>query len=602
MADESFFSDPELLKDFLTESGEIIENLDEDLVRLESTPEDLELLNKIFRGFHTLKGTSGFLGIDQMVEVTHKAEDVLNVLRKGERRVTAALMDIILHAVDVVKVLHHNLETGSSEPVDLSDIVKRLATALDSEQAPPAVPPPPPPEKKLGEILVEQNVITERDLESALKQQKKIGEILIKKKVVTQEKIDEALKRQDEGRRKVEDHESAQVIRIDVCRLDGLMNLVGELVLERNRLIQLNRTMQGHTAGEQFEEDLTKSTARLNFITTELQVAVLKTRMLPIERVFKKFPRMIRDIAREMGKEVDLVISGEETELDKSVVDELNDPLIHLLRNSVDHGIENPDVREAAQKPRRGTIRLEASHEGNYIIVRVADDGKGIDPDVVARKAKEKGLLTEDDVRAMSSREKMEVIFLPGFSTAEKVSNVSGRGVGMDVVKTNVTKLNGIIEVSSTPGAGTEMTLKLPLTLAIMQCLLVQVAMETYAIPLSSVMETVRIRRSDIRHVDRVKVLRLRDRILPIVSLHDVFGSDSTDGQDGAALLYVVVTAVADKRFGIAVDRLLGQEEIVIKSLGGYLGDVRGIAGATIMGDGRVTLIVDAARLLTLIR
>lgn len=599
MSEDSLVDDPELLNEYLNESQEIIDNLDEDLVRLENTPDDLELLNKIFRGIHTLKGTSGFLALDQMVRLTHRSEDVLNSLRKGERRVTPTVMDVVLSAVDFVKLLHARIKAGDKEPVDLEPIIARLDAVMASAEGIPASPPP-PKEKKLGEILVEEKVISEKDLEAALKQQKKVGEILVKKKLVSPDQIEEALKRQEEVKRKVEEREGTQVIRIEVKRLDAIMNLVGELVLERNRLIQLNRDIRSRAGTEQFEDDLAKSSARLNFITTELQEGILKTRMLPIERVFKKFPRMLRDISREMGKEVDLAISGEETELDKSVLDELNDPLVHLLRNSVDHGIEPPQVREAAGKPRRGTVQLKASHEGNYINIRVADDGKGIDPDVLGRKAMEKGLMTEEKLRSMSQKDKMEFIFLPGFSTAEKVSNVSGRGVGMDVVKTNVTKLNGIIDIDSQAGRGTGITLKLPLTLAIMQSLLVAAGQDIYAIPLSSVIQTVRVRQEEIRMADRVRVLRLRNTVLPIVSLRQIFKARTESGTEPPGQFYVVVTAVADKRFGIAVDRLIGQEEIVIKSLGEYLGDVRGIAGATIMGDGRVTLIVDTARLLAL--
>lgn len=370
------------------------------------------------------------------------------------------------------------------------------------------------------------------------------------------------------------------------------MNQVGELVLERNRMIQLNQDLQGGTADMVlFGEEFGKLAKRMNFVTSELQMQVLKMRMIPVEKVFKKFPRIVRSLARDLGKEVDLKIFGEETELDRSVVDEIGDPLIHLIRNAMDHGLETPDERIAAGKPGTGTLVLAAVHEGNSIIISIKDDGRGIDTDRVGRKAIEKGLITEDQLAAMSQREMFDLIFLPGFSTKDKASDLSGRGVGMDVVKTNIKKLNGLIEIKSEKGLGSEFILRLPLTLAIIQSLLVEVEGEIYSIPLASVLETLRVDQREFHVIGGQEVLKLRDMVLPLIRLEQVFRVQRHYEQDN--FCYVVVIGAADKRVGLVVTRLVGQQEVAIKSLGNYLANVPGIAGSTILGDGRVTLIVD---------
>jgi two-component system chemotaxis sensor kinase CheA len=323
---------------------------------------------------------------------------------------------------------------------------------------------------------------------------------------------------------------------------------------------------------------------------------VLKMRMIPVEKVFKKFPRIVRNLARDLGKEVELVILGEETELDRSVVDEIGDPLIHLIRNAMDHGLETPDERVAAGKPRQGTLILSAAHEGNQIVISIKDDGRGVDTEKVARKAKEKGLITDEQLAAMGQRELLDLIFLPGFSTKEKASDLSGRGVGMDVVRTNIKKLNGIIDIKSEMGQGSEFILKLPLTLAIIQSLLVEVEDETYSIPLAAVLETLRVEEKEFHTIGGQEVLKLRDSVLPLMRLQRVFSVKPSDRNRVAC--YVVVVGVAEKRMGLVVSRLLGQQEVAIKSLGNYLANLPGIAGSTILGDGRVTLIIDPAGLL----
>lgn len=387
-----------------------------------------------------------------------------------------------------------------------------------------------------------------------------------------------------------------QTIRVDVNRLDHLMNLIGELVLGKNRLIKIYNDVEERYEGEQFLDELNQVVSSVSTVTTDLQIAVMKTRMLPIGRVFNRFPRMIRDLSRELNKKVELVMSGEETELDKSIVEEIGDPLVHIIRNSADHGVEMPDVRVAAGKSETGIVELKAYHEGNSIVIEIVDDGKGLDPVMLKIKAIEKGVISEKEADTMSDKEAFGLIFKPGFSTAAKITNVSGRGVGMDVVKTNIEKLNGIIEVDSAVGKGTTIKLKIPLTLAIIQALLVGVQEELYAIPLSSVLETVRITQDDIFLVEGKSVLRLRNEVLSLVRLSDIFGIEETMEENEN--LYVVIIGLAETKMGVVIDRLIGQEEIVIKSLGYYLKGIEGIAGATIRGDGRVTLIADVAALM----
>jgi two-component system chemotaxis sensor kinase CheA len=389
-----------------------------------------------------------------------------------------------------------------------------------------------------------------------------------------------------------------QTIRVDVNRLDNLMNLIGELVLSKNRLIKIYNDVEERYEGEHFLDELNQVVSSISIVTTDLQIAVMKTRMLQIGKVFNKFPRVVRDLSRELGKKVKLIIKGEETELDKSIIEEIGDPLMHMIRNSVDHGIEPPEERIKLGKPEEGTIELKAYNEGNQIVIEISDDGKGMDPEILKQKALEKGLISEKEAEMMSDKEAFMLIFKAGFSTAAKVTNVSGRGVGMDVVKTNVEKLNGIIEVDSVPGKGSTFKIKIPLTLAIIQALLVSAQEELFAVPLANVIETVRITLEDISTVEGKSVLKLRDEVLPLVNMSDIFKIEKILGIN--QYLYVVVLGVGASKVGLIVDGLIGQEEIVIKSLGEYLKGIKGIAGATIRGDGRVTLIVDVASLMQL--
>lgn len=586
--------DQELLEGFLTETTELLEKLDDDLVALEKSTDDADLLNRIFRSIHTVKGASSFLGFDLLVKVTHKTEDVLNRLRKGELLVNPEIMDVILEATDLVKLLVSDIKSGDIQEREIDGTIAKLlpllsesAAAQEPPQVPPAQPAPPqeePPAAPVPEEAAAQPAPAPET--TPVPAPKPAAEVMPKKAPPP---------KPAEG--KGDDLSDNTTVRVDVKRLDDLMNQVGELVLERNRMIQLNQDLQqGDSERHDFNEEFGKLTKRMNFVTSELQMQVLKMRMIPVDKVFKKFPRIVRSMARDLSKEVDLQIFGEETELDRSVVDEIGDPLIHLIRNAMDHGLETPDDRVAAGKPRVGTLILAAIHEGNQIIISIKDDGRGIDTDRVGRKAIEKGLISEEQLAAMSQREMFDLIFLPGFSTKDVASDLSGRGVGMDVVKTNIKKLNGLIEIKSEKGLGSEFILRLPLTLAIIQSLLVEVEGEVYSIPLSSVLETLRVDQRQFHIIGGQEVLKLRDMVLPLMRLQKIFNVQQRYERDD--FCYVVVVGAADKRVGLVVTRLVGQQEVAIKSLGSYLANIPGIAGSTILGDGRVTLIVDPVGLI----
>ncbi len=599
--------DQELLEGFLAETTELLEKLDDDLITLEKSSDDTDLMNRIFRSIHTIKGASSFLGFDLLVKVAHKTEDVLNRLRKGELVVNPEIMDVILEATDLVKLLVSDIKAGEIQERETEGTIAKLlpflsdnAGAAQKAAAPPVAPPPAAAEveqEKPAEAPAVEAAPTQPPPEtpaelppSSPAPSESVPVPSPKPTAAVAPKKNPAPPKPAES--KGDDLSDSSTVRVDVKRLDDLMNQVGELVLERNRMIQINQDLQqGDADRPDFHEEFGKLTKRMSFVTSELQMQVLKMRMIPVEKVFKKFPRIVRSMSRDLGKEVDLQIFGEETELDRSVVDEIGDPLIHLIRNAMDHGLESPEERVAAGKSRTGTLVLAAVHEGNQIIISIKDDGRGIDTDRVGRKAIEKGLLTEEQLAALSQREMFDLIFLPGFSTKEKATDLSGRGVGMDVVKTNIKKLNGLIEIKSEKGQGSEFILRLPLTLAIIQSLLVEVEGEVYSIPLSSVLETIRVDQRKFHMIGGQEVLKLRDMVLPLIRLQKVFNVQQRNEVED--FCYVVVVGAADKRMGLVVTRLVGQQEVAIKSLGNYLANIPGIAGSTILGDGRVTLIVD---------
>lgn len=670
----------EILQDFLVESFELIEQLDQDLVELETRPDDLELLNRIFRVAHTIKGASSFLNFDTLTHLTHHMENILNLARHGDIIIDAGIMDVILESIDLMKALLVRIrDTRSDDGLDVSACVVRLDAAANGE-APvvpaeaPSVAPEPTAVIENSEDEADYSGMSDAEVEAEIERLIAVKQAEVAQKrteststasvdeeeadysemsdaeveaeierLVAIKNAEAAAKRASQSSepaavntpaaapaveptpttvpvtqaaavvkpaaaaaapRPVVPKEDAdakgasveQTIRVDVKRLDHLMNLIGELVLGKNRLIKINDDVEERYEGEAFLEELNQVVSIVSLVTTDLQIAVMKTRMLPIGKVFNKFPRMIRDLSRELNKKIELDISGEDTELDKSIVEEIGDPLVHIIRNSCDHGIETGDARIAAGKEEGGTIQLKAYHEGNHIVIQIIDDGKGLDTDMLKTKAMEKGLITEKEADSMSDKEAYGLIFRPGFSTAAQVTSVSGRGVGMDVVKTNIEKLNGMIDIDSELGQGTSMKLKIPLTLAIIQALLVGVQEEYYAIPLASVLETVRISKDEIYTVENRSVMRLRDEVLSLVHIGDIFEVERVF--DNSEHAYVVVLGLAESKIGLIVDTLIGQEEIVIKSLGEYLKGIEGIAGATIRGDGGVTLIVDVAALM----
>ncbi|MUU66258.1 chemotaxis histidine kinase/response regulator CheAY2 [Helicobacter pylori] len=650
----------EIMEDFLIEAFEMNEQLDQDLVELEHNPEDLDLLNRIFRVAHTIKGSSSFLNLNILTYLTHNMEDVLNRARKGEIKITPDIMDVVLRSIDLMKTLLVTIrdtgsDTNNGKENEIEEVVKKLQaiTSQNLEGAKETSGTKEAPEKEVKkenkekakeEVKANKTPTTENptsdnpladepDLDyanmSAEEVEAEIERLLNKRQEADKERraqkkqedqakpkqevtptketpkteTPKAPKAETKAKAKADTEENKapsisveQTVRVDVRRLDHLMNLIGELVLGKNRLIRIYSDVEERYDGEKFLEELNQVVSSISAVTTDLQLAVMKTRMQPVGKVFNKFPRMVRDLSRELGKSIELIIEGEETELDKSIVEEIGDPLIHIIRNSCDHGIEPLEERRRLNKPETGKVQLSAYNEGNHIVIKISDDGKGLDPVMLKEKAIEKGVISERDAESMSDREAFNLIFKPGFSTAKVVSNVSGRGVGMDVVKTNIEKLNGIIEIDSEVGVGTTQKLKIPLTLAIIQALLVGVQEEYYAIPLSSVLETVRISQDEIYTVDGKSVLRLRDEVLSLVRLSDIFKVDAI--LESNSDVYVVIIGLADQKIGVIVDYLIGQEEVVIKSLGYYLKNTRGIAGATVRGDGKITLIVDVGAMM----
>ncbi|RVZ41111.1 hybrid sensor histidine kinase/response regulator [Helicobacter pylori] len=642
----------EIMEDFLIEAFEMNEQLDQDLVELEHNPEDLDLLNRIFRVAHTIKGSSSFLNLNILTHLTHNMEDVLNRARKGEIKITPDIMDVVLRSIDLMKTLLVTIrdtgsDTNNGKENEIEEAVKQLQAItsqnLEGAKETSGVKETPKKENKeeakeeikankapTAENPASDNPLAdEPDLDyanmSAEEVEAEIERLLNKRQEADKERraqkkqeakqevtptkeppkteTPKAPKTETKAKAKADTEENKapsigveQTVRVDVRRLDHLMNLIGELVLGKNRLIRIYSDVEERYDGEKFLEELNQVVSSISAVTTDLQLAVMKTRMQPVGKVFNKFPRMVRDLSRELGKSIELIIEGEETELDKSIVEEIGDPLIHIIRNSCDHGIEPLEERRRLNKPETGKVQLSAYNEGNHIVIKISDDGKGLDPVMLKEKAIEKGVISERDAEGMSDREAFNLIFKPGFSTAKVVSNVSGRGVGMDVVKTNIEKLNGIIEIDSEVGIGTTQKLKIPLTLAIIQALLVGVQEEYYAIPLSSVLETVRISQDEIYTVDGKSVLRLRDEVLSLVRLSDIFKVDAI--LESNSDVYVVIIGLADQKIGVIVDYLIGQEEVVIKSLGYYLKNTRGIAGATVRGDGKITLIVDVGAMM----
>ncbi len=691
----SLDADDEILQDFIVEASEILELLSEQLVDLEQAPDDFDLLNAVFRGFHTIKGGAGFLNIENLVEICHRAEDVFNILRQGQRPVDAQLMDVVLEVLDVLNAMFDDIRAAvDPEPASRELIARldKLAVPLGEDAGPetrtpaPAEAPPAPDsgtapagddalDELLGQVadshaepLVGGDDISEEEFESLLDELHGKGrftpdavnasaaepELAKPPAAPASDDISEdefeSLLDEMHGKGKppgvapgvaataagtaeapvaesapaapVEAPASAvaetpgaapapepaasaktpprkpsaprpkataaeTTVRVDTKRLDDIMNMVGELVLVRNRLATLRASVE--------DEKVLNAIANLDVVTSDLQLSVMKTRMQPIKKVFGRFPRVIRDLARSLDKEIDLEMIGEDTDLDKNLVESLADPLVHLVRNAVDHGIEKPDDREAVGKPRVGKVVLSAAQEGDHILLSIRDDGKGMDPDVLRRKAVEKGMMDAESAERLDNRDCYNLIFQPGFSTKAEISDVSGRGVGMDVVKTRISELNGTVEIDSEKGKGSLIVVKLPLTLAILPTLMVVLGDQPFALPLASVVEIFNLRDSRTNVVDGQLTVRVRDRAVPLFHLRKWL-INAYDAGDGGG--HVVVVNMNGMQIGLVVDTLLGQEEVVIKPLGASLQSVEGMAGATITGDGKIALILDVPGLM----
>src|ERR1700728_480071 len=617
-------NDDSIVKDFLVESYENLDRLDRDLVGLEKNPQDKAALAGVFRTIHTIKGTCGFLGFNKLEKVAHVGENLLTRLRDGQLMLNPERTTALLGMVDAVRLMLKEIQsTGKDGEVDypeLRELLTRLQSPIagdpgsntgagampkpvEAATAKPVEPAVVPEDKaenserkpisgRIGAVMVEQGVVKAEDLATALRDQekgdpRKIGEILVASGAAKQEDVLAAQQVLDTKLRDA----PQETIRVGVNVLDKLMTLVGELVLARNQLLQISSTIE--------DTSLQAVSQRMNLIATELQGEVMKTRMQPIGNIWGQFPRTVRDVALGCGKEVNIEMEGKETELDKTIIEAIKDPLTHLVRNSVDHGIELPKDRTKVGKNKAGRLILRAFHEGGRVNIEITDDGAGLNPERIRKKAIERGLITGDQASRMSEREIFNLIFLPGFSTAEKVTNVSGRGVGMDVVKTNVEKIGGTVDVQSTMGKGTTVRVKIPLTLAIIPALVVTCGGERYAIPQVSLLELVRLEADEVAKsielVHGAPVYRLRGRLLPLVYLNQELNlsTDANPEADTDRAINIVVLQADERQFGLVVDQINDTEEIVVKPLRKELKMVKTFAGSSIMGDGKVALILD---------
>ncbi|HEV7662998.1 MAG TPA: chemotaxis protein CheA [Chloroflexota bacterium] len=661
---------------FLAEVDELIQRVEESLVDLERAPDDKALLNEIFRAAHTIKGSSATIGHTRMAALTHAMETRLDDLRKGTASVTPQLIEALLKALDVLKLLRDEVETRVPASVDVdaaAAAVERRSTkradaaarARSSKRSVKVAKPSNPDathrftigledgpwvavralqallalgdhgtvlfsepsqaeiereDAQLGKsllVLVKSDA-SEQTLRDALKAVPELGAIVGEtlgdadsaasdEAIPTEAALPEPVLHDAvntptaAGAATQRPNAAAKTIRIDVARLDALLNLVGELVIDRTRLVQLGSALADQYGDDRTLSDLQQTSLHIGRITDELQEQVMKSRMLPVESVFNRLPRVVRDVAAKQGKQIDFIMEGKDTELDRSVIEEIGDPLLHLIRNGVDHGIETPDKRLAAGKPASGTLRLTARHADSFILISLEDDGDGVNIEAVKRKAVEKGVITQEQADRMSDDEAVQLIFAPGLSTAQALSDVSGRGVGMDVVRANVEKINGSVDVQTRRGQGTTFTIRLPLTLAIVQALLVRVAGGTYALPIHAVTETLRVEPHQIHRVNHREAIQLRETVLPLVSVRHIFGvgpdEAAAETGDGSRLV-VAVHTTNSRQVGLIVDGLVGEQEIVIKPLGALVGDVAGVSGAAILGDGSVALIVDVAALI----
>ncbi len=597
----------EFIPDFLIEGSELLDQLDRDFVEFEKNPGSKELVARIFRAIHTLKGTSGAIGLKKLEAVNHVGESILSRMRDGKLSVNAEITSALLRMIDADRQLFASLEsTGQEGDLDFSEVIQTLTEILTTQEALPDATSnsatsidsskPGLPNASagasnlLGEILVENGLVEPASVAEALEVQRsgdprRVGEILAQSGRVPHKAVQDALQAQGELR---EDAITSN-IRVDVNLLDKVMNLVGELVLARNQILQFT--------SNQKDPAFLNTAQRLNLITTELQEGVMKTRMQPIGNIWNKFPRVVRDLSNSTGKLVRLEMEGSQTELDKTIIEAIKDPLTHVVRNSLDHGIETPAEREAEGKPQQGLLFLRAFHEGGQVNIEISDDGAGLDLDAIKAKAIERGIVTPQHAAAMSDREIGNLIFLAGFSTARRITNISGRGVGMDVVKTNIEKIGGTVDVTSVRGRGTTLKIKIPLTLAIIPALIVTTGAERFAIPQVSLVELVRLEgkaaETGIEMIQEASVYRLRGNLLPVVYLNRELKLNGKSSKAADESINIVVLQADGRQFGLVVDEINDTEEIVVKPLGKQLKGISCFAGATIMGDGKVALILD---------
>jgi len=631
---------------FLEEAKEHIESLEENLVELEKESDNQDLIQAIFRSFHTIKGSSGSMGFQQMAELAHLLESLLDKVRRGEVSVSPSLIDLLLQGVDFLKrMLEEVAEKGQEPDWDMKEIFSALQNFREERE-----------EESNEEYWLTVKLASDCSMKGVRAylvisrlQDSGIGVVStvpslsdlegenfgqsfdvlvhttlspgeVAKIVESIAEIESVEVKGEEENNQIEEKEEKEeknaifspgeqritanlkkTVRVDVERLDSLLNLVGELVIDRTRLEDVIQRLKEHQELVQFREILSDTTTHIGRITNDLQMEIMKARMLPLAEVFNRFPRLIRDLARQSGKEINFIIEGEETELDRSLLEEITDPLIHLLRNAVDHGIESREERINKGKPSQGKVVLRAYQEENSVVIVVEDDGRGLDIEKIRDKAVKMGLVTPEEAGKMTEREIVDFIFYPGFSTSDKVTEVSGRGVGMDVVKRNIERINGQVRVESQLDAGTTFYLRLPLTLAIIRALLVRVGESIYSIPLSDVVEIEKVEKKNTYWVNRVLTTLFRGKTLPLLwlgALLDFQRYDFITEDEIPEILYTVVVNASHSLAGLVVEEVLGEQEIVIKSLGSYMGDVRGLGGATILGDGGISLIIDVASLL----
>jgi two-component system chemotaxis sensor kinase CheA len=592
----------ELLKDFLTEAGELLADVDLKLVELEKRPGDTTLLNDIFRGFHTIKGGAGFVDLPALVELCHLTENIFDLLRKHELKLDATIMDAILAATASVRRIFDEVAGGQKPAPAEAELIARLRAVANKEAPAAAVPPPSTPAAPGGS--------TPPSAPAAASAVKGAPDWEAFYKLITgapaaaaaperapsagrRAADDPAVEEAPAGRRATDKVAVTRdtTIRVDTARLDQVLTLSGELGLAKNRVMCLRQALSAACRDADVARNLEEATRQLDLVVADLQRAVMKTRMQPVGRLFQKYPRMARDLARQLGKDVELVIEGEETELDRSIIDDLSEPLVHLVRNAVDHGVETKAERAAAGKSAQARVGLSARQEGDHVVIEIRDDGRGMDPDVLRRKAVEKGLMDSDSAQRLDSAQAFQLIFLPGFSTKEQVTNVSGRGVGMDVVKTTMDKLNGRITIESKLGAGTSILIALPLTLAILPVLVVRHADQSFAVPLAMVHEIIPLDHSHLQHVGGRSTLVVRGDVLPVRSFAGLLGWSSA-----AQPRYGVVMHASGTTLVLTVDGYVGREDVVIKPLAAV--KPLGVAGATLAGDGSIVLILDIEALL----